>query len=88
MIIDDFYVMRAILPPLKANSPLLIDANTLLSITVSTQRFKSITGKIHQILDASGAFKYLQSFFCLLAESLETRNPLAMVELFGVFTGE
>jgi hypothetical protein len=88
MIINNFHVVWAIFPPLKADSPLLVDADALLSIPVSAQRLKAIAGKVHQILNAGSAFKYLQSLFRLLSKRLETRYPSAVVEFFRVFTGE
>jgi len=59
MIINNFYVVWTIFPPFEANSPLLVYADALLAGPVSTQRFKSIAGKIHQVFDAGGAVKDL-----------------------------
>lgn len=51
MIIDNFHAVWAVFPPLKADSPLLVDADALLSLPVSAQRLKAIAGKVHQILN-------------------------------------
>jgi hypothetical protein len=59
MIINNFYVVWTIFPPFEANTPLLVYADALLAGPVSTQRFKPITGKIHQIFDAGGAVEDL-----------------------------
>lgn len=88
MVIDNFHVVWAIFPPLKADSPLLIDANALLAIPVATERFKTIAGKIHQVLNAGGAFKYLQSLFSLLGKCLKTWHSPAVIKFFGIFAGE
>jgi len=59
VIINNFYVVRPVLSPLKANSPLLVNTYALLTGSVTTQRFKTVAGKIHQVFNAGGAFKNL-----------------------------
>jgi hypothetical protein len=59
MIINNFHMVWAIFPPLEANTPLLVYAYALLAGPVSPQRFKAITGKVHQVFHAGSAVKYL-----------------------------
>jgi hypothetical protein len=59
MIVNNLYVVWAVLPPFKANTPLLVYSDSLPAGPVTPQNFKPITGKIHQIFDAGGTVEYL-----------------------------
>jgi len=59
MIVNNLYLVWAVFPPFEANTPLLVYPDALLAGPVTSQSFKPITGKIHQILDAGGAVEYL-----------------------------
>jgi len=59
MIVNYLYVVWAVFPPFEANTPLLVYSDAMLAGPVTTQSFKPITGKIHQIFDACGTVEYL-----------------------------
>jgi len=50
VIVDDLYVCGSFWCPDEADAPLLIDADTVLSLPVVFQRFKSIAGRYFQIV--------------------------------------
>ena len=52
MIINDFDVFCESIRPTKADSPLIIDANTALTETIALERLKVIAGWNSQILNA------------------------------------
>ncbi len=88
VIICNFCVVRPVFPPLKADSPLFVNADALLPDSIATQRLKTITGKFHQVFNAGGAFKNLQSLLCLPGKGLKTRNTPAVVEFFSMLAGK
>jgi hypothetical protein len=59
MIIDNLYVVGAVLPPFETNTPLFIYSNALPAGPLSTRRFKAITGKIDKVFDTGGAVENL-----------------------------
>ena len=50
VIVDDLYVCGPFSGPDEADAPLLIDADTVLSLPIIFQRFKSIAGRYLQIV--------------------------------------
>jgi hypothetical protein len=44
MIIDNFYIKRITVAPFKTNSPLSVDANTMLAFSLAAQPFQMIAG--------------------------------------------
>ena len=77
MIIDNFYTLYIIANPLKTNSPLIINANAILTRTISNQFLKSIyrEGQAnlasllpHQdrVIYGEQSFKYLMEIFLKL----------------------
>jgi len=84
MIVNDFHTVWAILVPLEANTPLLVYADALLAGPVSSQRFKMVAGKIHQIFNAYSTIQYLQAAFSLPGKGLKTANPFAVEKPFGI----
>ena len=88
MIVNKLRLVWTVFPPIEANTPLLVYAYALLAGPVSPQRFKTITGKVHQILDTCSAVKYLQSPLSLPGNGLKTPNSLTMVEFFSMLAGK
>ena len=56
MIIYDFDVFRESIRPMKTDSPLIIDANAVLTGTAAFERLKAIAGWNPQILKTTGDF--------------------------------
>ena len=57
MIVNNLHLEWTIFPPLDADTPLLVYAYALLGSPVSPQRFKAITGKVHQIFHTGSVVK-------------------------------
>ena len=85
MIVNDFYVVRAIFAPFEADSPLPVDPNAILSLAVSAQGLQAIAWKAGQILQASCAIQSLEAAFRLGDNPLKTADPPAGEKRFGVF---
>ena len=58
VIIGDFYVMRVVALPNKANPELIVDPNAVLTASVALQFLKPISGKQCQILQFGGAIQH------------------------------
>jgi len=62
MIIDDLDVggTRRLSRPLKANPPLIVDADAVLAFAISGQRLKTVAGQGGQILQRNGGLQAIQ----------------------------
>jgi hypothetical protein len=62
VIINDLHVRRAggVFGPFKASPPLIIDANAVLSLPVSSQRFKTVTGQYGKVFKHDGRLQSVQ----------------------------
>lgn len=49
MIIDFFYVVRAVILPNKANPPLIVNSNTMLSHSIARELFQPVPWRRRQI---------------------------------------
>jgi len=45
MIVDDLYIIGVSIMPPKANAPLIVNSDAVLSQSVSAQRFQPISGR-------------------------------------------
>jgi hypothetical protein len=52
MIVDNLYVFGAIRPPSETDSPLVVDSNTILSLSVASERFEPIAREGSQVIEA------------------------------------
>ncbi len=48
MIVENFYVIRVPIAPDKADPPLIVDSDRILTVPISSQRLQSIPGKRSQ----------------------------------------
>ena len=88
MIVDDFYVRGPFGCPDEADSPLLVDADAVLSLPIIFQRLESISGWHLQVVKNRGPVQ-----LCELAEGgpLDVHpplHPLALKERLGVLALE
>ena len=60
MIIDDFHIDWTIGSPHEANSPLIVDTNAVLPLSISLQRFKMIAWRYTQVIKDQGPVQLLQ----------------------------
>jgi len=64
MIIDNFYIFCACIRPTKADSPLIVDTNAVLTRTITFERFKIIAGRRPQIINSTSDFKLSELASC------------------------
>ena len=60
MVINDLGVERVSVRPFEADAPLLINADTVLALSIAFQRFQRIRRRSHEIARITGAIKILQ----------------------------
>jgi hypothetical protein len=85
MIINNFNVFSESIRPTKADSPLIIDANTVLAGTITPERLKVIAGWNSQILKAICDFELPEFSSGNLGNIHKFLNVLAFRECFSVF---
>jgi hypothetical protein len=74
VVVGDFYVPRTIVSPAEADSPLIIDSDTVLSPPIATEFFQPVTWRHAQIVQTLRAIKHLQLSFSLCPKGTE-RSP-------------
>jgi hypothetical protein len=57
MVINDFDLMGGVIQPLEADSPLIVDPNAALALTIPEQRLQAVAGRRAQVIEASGKVK-------------------------------
>ena len=89
MIIDNFYIDRPgrSVWPLKANPPLIINANAILAFPVAFEGFETITGYL-QIAEGSCCFKSVEFHLRFVLKPREGFNPLPLCKLARSFISE
>jgi hypothetical protein len=60
MVVDDLDVMGISVLPAEADTPLIIDADAVLSGSVATQRFQPVVRRDAQILEVLGIVQHAQ----------------------------
>jgi hypothetical protein len=80
MVIDNFHVIRAIVTPLKTNTPLRIDANAVLSFSVAPQGLQPVAAQSRKIRKTGRGVEPFQSAFGLRDEPREAADPSTLVE--------
>jgi hypothetical protein len=87
VVIRDFDVDRLalLIRPLKADSPLIVDADAVLALTVSTQSLESIPRRFAEIEELRCGIKAVKRDVRPLPwHALKTSNMLAVGKLLGV----
>lgn len=87
MIIDNFYAFRAagVFRPFKANTPLHVNSDRVLSFSLPLKSFKAIRGQRGKIRKACRRLKDAKSFLGLLTKDFPFSDSLARGEAFRVF---
>lgn len=60
MVIDDFDLVRMVVFPNEANSPLVVDTDRMLPVPVALQRFKPVAGRHAEIVESLGNVQQTQ----------------------------
>ena len=69
--------------PLEANSPLIVNANTVLALAVAHQSFKAIAGQNGQVSEGGGRFQTVELQARGALESRESLDAFAGGEISG-----
>lgn len=77
--------MRAVVMPLKAYAPLVINSDAVLALAVTFEGFQAITGQMPERVQGIGGIKNTEAFFRLPAERLKSGDHLPMIEVFSSF---
>ena len=88
MVINYLYIFRACVCPPKADSPLIDYADTVLTQTISLQRFKMIAGRYSQIIEPSRDLKLPELSSRNLGYIDELLDLIAFSERFSQLTGK
>jgi hypothetical protein len=80
MVIDNLDIRRAggALRPFKANPPLIVDADAVLALSISSQHFKTVARQHGKISERNGGFQTIQ---------LHARSPFDTGERLDTFPG-
>lgn len=86
MIVNNFDVFCESVRPAKADSPLIIDANAVLTGTIALERLKVIPGRNFQILKTISDFELSEFSPGNLGNIHKSLYTLALIECLRVFT--
>jgi hypothetical protein len=85
VVIRYFHIERIWDTPFKADAPLLIDTNAVLSFAIAFERFQLIRGRNHQISQIASAIQILQLLTgTLLDLSIQPFHELSVEYSLGI----
>ena len=88
MVINDLHIVSISIFPLKAYTPLLINAYTALPNTVAGQYFEAVTWQSNQVVDGLGIIKDFKPSFDLGLARFKFPNSLSLVECFRILAAK
>jgi hypothetical protein len=77
VVIDDFHIFRTCIRPTKADTPLIVDTNAVLTGTITLECFKVIAGGHPQIIKSTGDLELSELTPCHLSDVHELPDALA-----------
>lgn len=89
VIIDDLHVKRIAILPLKANSPLIVDADAVLALALAFESLQAVGGRDAQVVQRDGVVEHTQ--FAAsdgLDVAGQTTRERARPDSFGVLVRE
>lgn len=84
MVINDLHILSAMPRPTEADSPLIIDPNAVLPLTVAPQSLQAIARRNAQVIEASGDLELPQLATSDGRDALKAPDTLSTREGFGV----
>jgi hypothetical protein len=84
VVIRNFHIVGIAIAPDKANAPLVVDADAVLSFPIAFQYFQMIARRRLQIAKVSGNIQLSQLSLSHPFESPKTLDSLPAVKLFGL----
>jgi hypothetical protein len=88
MIIHDLNVIRVCFSPNKAETPLIVDPDAVLSSSIAVQQFQPISRRSSQVPQLHGAIQLPELSTGNLLDSAKAANRLPTVKTFGLRTAE
>ena len=85
MIVHNLNVESVRIKPSEADSPLIVNANTKLSHSVSSERFKTIPGYRTEVRQQRGGMDLIQLSLCHSGNSLVFPAELTLKNSLGLF---
>lgn len=58
MIVGDFYVQSVSLLPSKADSPLIVDSNAMLSAPIASKHLESVPRRDSEVIEVAGPMQH------------------------------
>jgi len=83
VIIHDLDIVCVPLEPNEAETPLVVDPNAVLSLSVAVQGFQTIAGRRHQVSQFGRAVQLAQLPACNMLDRLKTSAWQPMVKSLG-----
>jgi hypothetical protein len=80
MVIDDLNVLGSTARPAKADSPLVVDPNAVLTLAVTLERFEAISGWNTQVVELACDFQLTQLAAGHLCNGLKPPNTISAGE--------
>ena len=77
MVINDFHIFCTCIRPTKANTPLVVDTNAVLTGTITLECFKVIAGWYPQIIKLTSDLELSKLAPCNLSDVYELPDTLA-----------
>jgi hypothetical protein len=84
VVVDNFYVTGAVNTPSEADTPLLVDADTVLSLPVPSQCLEPVARQVHEVFQARCTIENLQSSIGLLGNGLKPVDAVAVIQLLSM----
>jgi hypothetical protein len=84
VIIRNLNLVRVALSPDKANAPLIVNSDTVLSLAIATQRFEPVPGRRRKFTDLRSGIDLTQLAECHAFDVFEARHLFAQVKPFSV----
>jgi hypothetical protein len=60
MIVRDFHIKGVTFPPIEAYTPSIVDADTVLPSSITSQRLQPVAGRNSQVFKPHGGMKHQQ----------------------------
>jgi len=83
VIVHDFNVVGVPFPPSKAETPLVVDPNAVLSLSVAMQGFQAVSRRRHQVSQFRGAVQLPELPARDMLDGLKAPAQLSMVKSPG-----
>lgn len=88
MIVDDLDAFRRTISPRETDSPLVVDPNTVLPLSVTGQQFEPVSRHRCHVLQHSRVVQHSQFAPCHVLNIAESPTSLAFKELLSLLAAE